>query len=96
MSACYLTTTDNNYDPSIDFDAWWNEDRRLGYDTCGKLNRYTVMLGWTDDLSDERQAAIIEDAIDMIVDNDFLGLYKKIKKEDKTETKNDLENKESS
>lgn len=90
MAACYLTTTDNNYDPSVDFDAWWNEDRRLGYDTCGKLARYTLRRGWSDNLSNEKQLAIIEDAIDDIVDNDFLGLYRKIKVEDKQKPDNDL------
>lgn len=81
MAACYLTTVDNKYDPSVDFDTWWNEDRRLGYDTSGKLARYADKYGFSDDLSDERQSAIIESAIDDIVDNDFLGIYRKIKKE---------------
>lgn len=82
MSSCYLTTTDNNYDPSVDFDAWSNEDHRLGYDTCGRLARITTMFyGYNDDLSDERKSAIIENAIDDIIKYDVLGIYKKIKKE---------------
>ena len=91
MTACYLTTTDNNYDPSVDFDAWWNEDRRLGYDTCGKLARNAAKYNYSDNLSEERQSAIIEDAIDDIVDSDFLGLYRKIKVEDKPKPDNEQE-----
>ena len=82
MAACYLTTIDNSYDPSVDFDAWYNEDHRLGYDTCGTLARITTMFyGYSDDLSEERQSAIIESAIDDIIAYDVLGIYKKIKKE---------------
>ena len=92
MADCYLTTVDNNYDPTVDFDAWWNEDRRLGYDTSGKLARHAERLGWSDDLSYERQSAIIEDAIDEIVDNDFLCIYRKVKKENEIENKNENDN----
>ena len=82
MAACYLTTIDNKYDPSVDFDAWNFEDHRLGYDTCGMLARIALMFyGWNDQLSDEKQHAIIEDAIDDIIANDFLNIFRKIKKE---------------
>ena len=81
MAACYLTTVDNKYDPSVDFDAWHFEDLRLGYDTCGKLARVSQMLGWSEDLSDEKKDAIVEDAIDELIRCDFLGIFQKIKKE---------------
>lgn len=81
MATCYLTTVDNNYDPSIDYDAWLNEDIRLGYDCCGKLARMAAFLGWNDELPEERQEAIIEDAIDHLINIDFLCIFRKIKKE---------------
>ena len=81
MAECYLTTVDNAYDPSIDFDAWQFEDIRLGYDTCGKLARIAQKNGWSEELSDEKQSAIIEDSIDELIECDFLHIYKKIKKE---------------
>lgn len=81
MATCYLTTVDNNYDPSIDYDAWLNEDMRLGYDCCGKLARMAEYLGWNEELSDEKQEAIIEDAIDLLISIDFLSIFRKIKKE---------------
>ena len=81
MATCYLTTVDNNYDPSIDYDAWLNEDMRLGYDCCGKLARMAEYLGWNEELPDEKQEAIIEDAIDLLISIDFLSIFRKIKKE---------------
>ncbi|MBP5461601.1 MAG: hypothetical protein J6Y20_05685 [Lachnospiraceae bacterium] len=81
MAECYLTTVDNHYDPTIDFDAWHFEDIRLGHDTCGKLARIAQIHGWSDELSDERQSAIIEDSIDELIDCDFLNIYRKITKE---------------
>lgn len=81
MALCYLTTNDNNYDPSVDYDAWLNEDLRLGYDCCGKLARMAEFLGYDEDLPDETQEAIIEDAIDKLIELDFLCIFRKIKKE---------------
>ena len=82
MAACYLTTIDNPYDPSVDYDAWAREDDRLGYDSPCYLARIATMFyGYSEDLSDERKEAIIEDSIDDIIENDFLNVYKKIKKE---------------
>ena len=86
MAECYLTTVDNKIDPSVDFDEWYVTDTQvLGYDTCAKLARVCVKNGWTDELSDEKKDAIVEDSIDEIVDNDFLGIFKKICKK-----KNDI------
>ena len=83
MANVYLTTVDNKIDPSSDFTAWWHEDTCvLGHDTCGKIARVAQMLGYDDKLSDEKKDAIVEDAIDQLVENDFLNMYRKIKKED--------------
>ena len=84
MAECYLTTIDNKYDPTVDFDAWLNEDIRLGTDCCGKVARIALMFyGYSDKMSEERQSAVIENAIDDIVKYDFLGIYQKVKKEKK-------------
>lgn len=81
MAGCYLTTIDNPYDPSEDFDAWHTEDIRLGYDTCGYLARITTLIyGYSEEMSDERKLAVIEDAIDDIIKYDFMDVYRKIKK----------------
>ena len=82
MAECYLTTIDNNIDPSVDFDAWYyNDTQVLGYDTCSKLANVSLMFGWSEDLPEERQKAIIEDAIAAIVKYDPLDIFRKIKKE---------------
>ena len=83
MAVCYLTTVDNKIDPSKDFNAWWRQDTTvLGYDTCGKIARVAQMLGYDEKLSDEKKDAIVEDAIDILVENDFLNVYRKIEKDD--------------
>ena len=83
MAKCYLTTVDNKIDPSVDFDAWYFQDTQvLGYDTCGKLARVATMVyGFSDEMSDEEQSAVIENAIDDIIETDFLNIFRKIKKE---------------
>lgn len=82
MAECYLTTVDNEIDPSVDFDEWYRTDTQvLGYDTCAKLAGVSLMLGWSEDLPEERQNAIVEDAIDAIVKYDPLDIFRKIKKE---------------
>lgn len=80
--AAYLTTVDNKYDPTVDFDAWQFEDHRLGYDTCGVLARIATMFyGFNEKMSDECKSTVIENAIDDIIQYDFLNIYRKIKKD---------------
>ena len=82
MAECYLTTIDNPWDPSKDFDAWYNEDMSLGYNSSAYLARIATMFhGYTEDMSDEQKEAVTEDAIDDIIKYDFLNIYRKIKKE---------------
>ena len=80
--AAYLTTVDNDVDPSVDFDAWYyNDTEVLGYDTCGKIARIATMFyGYSEELSDEKKEAIVENAINDLVKLDFLGVYRKIEK----------------
>jgi hypothetical protein len=73
-----LTTTDNPYDPFDNFDEWYAFDQRKGYHTPGFLARIAVV---SDELSEEDQSLAIERAIDEIVEENVLGLYKKVTRE---------------
>jgi hypothetical protein len=70
-----LTTTDNPYNPFTHWDEWLMYDTEKGYNTPGILAR--IATG-TDELPDELEAVVIEDAIDEIVRINALGLYRKI------------------
>jgi hypothetical protein len=70
-----LTTVDNPFDPSTDYDEWDAFDRAHGYNTSGLLARIVVT---SDQLSDEDQSQAIEQAIDEIVSENSLGIYRKI------------------
>ena len=78
-----LTTFDNPYDPFDDFTSWWMFDTEMGYNTCGliaRISRYSEELSVSEDkLETER-------AIDAIVDNDFLNIYKKLTRTIEEET----------
>lgn len=73
-----LTTLDNPFDPTVDFDAWLNYDEGQGYNSCAYLARIARS---SDELSDEDQQLAIEQAIDEIVKLNLTGNYKKIVKE---------------
>lgn len=70
-----ITTTDNPYDPIDQFDDWFLYDMEMGYGTCMYLARLT---NTSDDLTDEENNQEIERAIDTMIENDLLGLYKKV------------------
>lgn len=71
----YLTTTDNPYDPSIDFDSWHRFDLDNGHDCCGMLARFCFM---TDSMTDKEFDSEINRAIDEIIKFDPLEIYKKL------------------
>ena len=70
-----LTTVDNPFDPSIQFEEWDAFDRARGYDTTGMLAR---IVNTSDELSEADQDDAIEQAIDEIVTENVTGLYRKI------------------
>lgn len=72
---CMLTTFDNPYNPFEDFTLWWLYDIEKGYNTCGYLDR---VANFSDDMSSEEEAIENERAIDQIIENDFLNIYKKV------------------
>lgn len=73
-----LTTTDNPYDPFTQWSEWFQFDTSAGYHTTSYLAR---VLRSSDELSQADQSKDIEDAIDEIVRENILGIYKKVTKD---------------
>ncbi len=70
-----LTTFDNPYDPFDEFDPWFMFDIEKGYYTCSLLAR---IARYSEDFSVIEDKLETERAIDAIIDNDFLNIYKKV------------------
>lgn len=70
-----ITTIDNPFDPLDEFDAWFAYDNSMGYGTCAYLDR---VAHTSNSSPEETTDAEIERAIDEIIENDFLHIYKKI------------------
>ena len=70
-----LTTVDNPFDPFTQFKEWLSFDTSAGYHTSSFLAR---LVQTSDDLSDADQQVAIQDAIDEIVRENVLGIYKKV------------------
>lgn len=70
-----LTTTDNPFDPFTQFDEWNAFDEAKGYFTCSYLGRVAYT---SSDLSDLDQAMAVEEAMNEIISNNPLGIYKKV------------------
>ena len=70
-----LTTFDNPFDPFDDFIAWWMFDISQGYNSCGLLARIARS---SDEFSSKEDKEETERAIESIIDNDFLNIYKKV------------------
>lgn len=73
--ASRLTTTDNPFNPFTEFKQWMAWDMRAGYNTSDYLARVVVT---SDELSDADQDAAIEQAIDEILEENVLGIYKRV------------------
>ena len=76
-SDCMLTTIDNPYDPFEQFTSWYLFDAEKGYNSSGRLMRIAKV---TDDMSQEEYDAEIERAIDALIENDFMNIFKKVTK----------------
>lgn len=70
-----LTTIDNPFDPFTQFDAWHQFDTASGYHTAAFLARIVIT---SDELSEADQSLAIEQAIDEIVKENVLGIYRKV------------------
>lgn len=73
-----LTTVDNPHDPFDEYPAWFAFDTMSGYHTPAFLAR---ILKDSDQLSDADQELAVEQAIDEIVKENVLGIYRKVTKE---------------
>lgn len=71
-----LTTFDNPFSPFTQFNEWFIYDVTKGYNSCAYLAR---VARTSPQLSDEENNQEIERAIDEIVKNDFMNIYKKVK-----------------
>lgn len=72
----YLTTVDNPYNPSTQFDEWLAYDMQKGYNSCGYLSR--AVESKTSDfssLTQEEQTSIIRSTVLEIVKENIIGLY---------------------
>ena len=76
---CMLTTWDNPWNPFEDFVSWFLFDVMKGYNSCGYLAR---IARTSNQLSDFENNAEIERAIDVILKNDFMHIYRKVRASD--------------
>ena len=73
-----LTTVDNPHDPFTDYPAWFSYDTASGYHSASFLAR---ILKDSDELSDVDQELANEQAIDEIVRENVLGVFRKVTRE---------------
>ena len=71
----FLTTIDNPFDPSIQWDEWKRFDEDKGYYSLEYLARIANL---SDELTDTEYLNELERAIDEICRLNILGIYKKI------------------
>lgn len=74
-SDCRLTTFDNPYDPFEQFSEWLLFDNANDYFTLNKLARIENV---DESMSESEVNTEHERAIDEIIQNDFLNIYKKV------------------
>ena len=75
MTVSMLTTVDNPFNPFTQFDEWYAFDVEKGYHTCSYLAR---IVKTSNELSEEDESLAIEEAIDEIIKENVLGIYRKV------------------
>ena len=75
MASHMLTTVDNPFDPFTQYSEWSAYDEGHGYYSASLLARIAVT---SDELSEADQSLAIEQAIDEIVEENVLGLHRKV------------------
>lgn len=78
MIRSMLTTVDNPYDPFDQFEAWYTWDFNAGYHTPSFLARVDKS---SESLTENMQTIEMNRAIDEILKENVLGLYKKVSRE---------------
>jgi len=73
-----LTTVDNPHDPFDDYPAWFSFDTASGYHSPSLLAR---IVQDSDQLSDVDQELANEQAIDEIVKENVMGVFRKVSRE---------------
>ena len=74
-----LTTVDNPYNPFTQWDLWYNFDQHAKHYSCEYLDRVsTISEGFTEAESTRE----LNRAMDWIVKNDPLNIYRKVTKDD--------------
>ena len=81
-----LTTIDNPFDQ---FTNWFLFDVEKGYNTCSYLARIARI---SDEFSEQENNKEIERAIDEIIKYDFMGIYRKVKRNSKNNQSSDVNN----
>lgn len=71
MATAMLSTRDNPFNPFTQFDDWYRYDEIYGHHSCGMLARFAFTA---DELTDEENDEIINEAIDEIcsLDGNFI------------------------
>ena len=85
---CALTTKDNPYNPFEDYNSWNSFDTEKGYYSSSRLMRIAKV---TEEMSDFEENIEIERAIDEIIAHDPFDLYKKVTKELRIPTDEELD-----
>ena len=73
-----LTTFDNPFDPFDNFRQWFLFDIEKGYNTCNYVARIAKS---SNEFNTKEDDAETEKAIDSIIEQDFLNIYKKVVRE---------------
>ena len=84
-----LTTIDNPFDPFEQFTNWFLFDVEKGYNTCSYLARIARISA---EFSEQENNKEIERAIDEIIKYDFMGIYRKVKRNSKNNQSSDVNN----
>lgn len=79
---CMLTTIDNPFNPFEQFTQWFLFDVEKGYNSCSYLARIAQI---SEEMSQQEIDDEIERAIDEIIENDFINIRKKVKRNAVTE-----------
>jgi hypothetical protein len=75
MAEHMLTTTDNPFDPSNQFEEWYAWDTAQGYHSLSLLARITRS---SNELSEADQSLALEQAIDEIVSENVSGVHTRV------------------